>query len=694
VKISNSRTLKNEENNLLNFNFLKNEKIDHREYQINIAKKCFGNNSLVVIPTGLGKTIISIIIAAHTLENSPPHSKVVILAPTRPLINQHHENFLKFMNIPSEKFSILTGQIEPHKRTHEFMNNQVLFYTPQTLRNDILNNRYSLMNVCLVIFDEAHRAQGDYAYCQIADEYIEHNNDGIILGLTASPGSNREKISVLCKNLHIPDSNIFLRTRDDKDVKDYIKPMKIWKVGVDMTDLMRLVHSALKKMIQERLNYLNSLGFIDSNKEQLESIYRKDLIKLNRDLLEIINGDGNKTGAYKALSINAQMLRLFHMLSLVESQGLDSLLSYLKSMKNQSSQKNASKALIILANDYEINKIFNELQQYNELDELILIHPKFNICKEIILKELKANPNARILVFSKLRDSVANISSKLKKNSLIKPKRFVGQATKSTNDKGLSQKKQIEILNKFKNGEYNVLVSTNVAEEGLDITECDLVIFYDVVASEIRFIQRKGRTARIREGKVIILYCRGTSDEIYLRISLNRLKRMYESLNNTKKIPEINKQKNKIKRIKKSQNENLDNYLSPIVILSKIIPLFFGIRQFYSESGIKFQVSSNDYHIQIQNQIGIHIFEPRDLIQQDANNQFKNFIEKFKKSFKIIIIIAQFLDFTEIFKNEKKYIKRKLLKISQKYEIQIIPIDNKDELFLLLRGFFKKRIKK
>ncbi len=692
MKISNSRTLKNEENNLLNFNFLKNEKIDHREYQINIAKKCFGNNSLVVIPTGLGKTIISIIIAAHTLENSPPHSKVVVLAPTRPLINQHHENFLKFMNIPSEKFSILTGQIEPNKRTYEFINNQVLFYTPQTLRNDIINNRYSLMNVCLVIFDEAHRAQGDYAYCQIADEYIEHNNDGIILGLTASPGSNKEKISVLCKNLHIPDSNIFLRTRNDKDVKEYIKPMKIWKVGVDMTDLMRLFSSAFKNMIQERLNYLNSLGFIDSNKEQLENIYKKDLIKLNSNLLQIINGDGSKTGAYKALSVNAQILRLFHMLSLVESQGLDSLLSYLKSMKNQSSKKNASKALISLANNYEINKIFNELRQYNELDELLLIHPKFNICKQIILKELKVNPDTRILIFSKLRDSVATITSKLKKNSLIRPKRFVGQATKSSQDKGLSQKKQIEILNDFKEGKYNVLISTNVAEEGLDIAECDLVIFYDVVASEIRLIQRKGRTARIREGKVFILYCRGTSEEIYLHISLNRLKKMHELLKNPKKIPEIIKQKTKNKHITISQNDNLDSYLSPIVNLSKNIPLFFGIRQFFSASGIKFQVSSNEYHVQIKNQIGIHIFKPRELIQQDARNLFKNFIEKFKKNFKIIVIIVQFLDFTEIFKNEKKYVKRNLLKISQKYEIQIIPIDNKDELFLLLRGFFKKRI--
>jgi Fanconi anemia group M protein len=131
-----------------------------------------------------------------------------------------------------------------------------------------------------------------------------------------------------------------------------------------------------------------------------------------------------------------------------------------------------------------------------------------------------------------LRDSVKNIVKKLKTSNseIIKPARFVGQATKSKDDKGLSQKNQLEILEQFKQGQCNILVSTNVGEEGLDIAECDLVIFYDVVASEIRFIQRKGRTARHREGKVIILYCKDTHDEIYMHIALSKLSKMNVNL--------------------------------------------------------------------------------------------------------------------------------------------------------------------
>ena len=174
-----------------------------------------------------------------------------------------------------------------------------------------------------------------------------------------------------------------------------------------------------------------------------------------------------------------------------------------------------------------------ELKKNEDLSPKQLIHPKYYVLEKLLLQEITINPTSRILVFVKLRDSVKNIVNKLKSSNsegILKPARFVGQATKSKDDKGLSQKKQLEILKQFKQGHYNILVSTNVGEEGLDIAECDLVIFYDVVASEIRFIQRKGRTARHREGKVIILYCKDTHDEIYMHIALNKLKKMNVNL--------------------------------------------------------------------------------------------------------------------------------------------------------------------
>jgi len=205
--------------------------LEIREYQIKIAHECATKNSLVVLPTGLGKTIIAVLVTRQVLKEFPPNSKIIVLAPTRPLINQHYETFLKFLNISEDKFAILTGKILPEHRVGIFSENQILFFTPQTLRNDLVNRKYSLQDTGLVIFDEAHHTTGDYAYTMIADEFAEQNPDGIILGLTASPGASKKKIKELCTNLHVPLKNIHIRSRKDEDVKTYLKPMDIYKIG-------------------------------------------------------------------------------------------------------------------------------------------------------------------------------------------------------------------------------------------------------------------------------------------------------------------------------------------------------------------------------------------------------------------------------------------------------------------------------
>ena len=97
---------------------------------------------------------------------------------------------------------------------------------------------------------------------------------------------------------------------------------------------------------------------------------------------------------------------------------------------------------------------------------------------------------------------------------MARPARFVGQAAKE-GDKGLTQKQQLSIINDFKAGKFNVLIATSVAEEGLDIPSTDLVVFYEPIPSEIRAIQRRGRTGRKMAGKVIILITKGTPDEGY-----------------------------------------------------------------------------------------------------------------------------------------------------------------------------------
>ena len=703
---------------------LNSKGLEARKYQLHIAEECIDKNSLVVLPTGLGKTIIAVLVASKVLERFPANSKIIVLAPTRPLINQHYHTFLKFLGIHEEKFAILTGKILPEHRVDIFGQNQILFYTPQTLRNDLVNRKYTLTDTVLVIFDEAHHATGDYPYTMIADEFTDHNPDGIILGLTASPGASKKKIAALCTNLHIPMDNIHIRTRTDSDVKTYLKPMDIYKIGVDLTSLMEDIYQVITMVLEERLHYLSQLNFLEAQGDQLHNkVIRKDLLRLNAELVRLLKSDGDKTGVYSALSINAQGLILFHMLELVEQQGLDVLLDYFNKLHRDARKKTSSKATKILASDGRLHRIYMELKRNVEFSPENLTHPKYHVLLKIILEELQNTSESRILVFIKLRNSVKNIVRKLKTVSVIRPVRFVGQATKSQDDKGLSQKQQIEILDQFKKGQYNVLCSTNVGEEGLDISECDLVVFYDVVASEIRLIQRKGRTARHREGKVVILYSKNTRDEIYLKIALSKLKRMNVNLKNPQqlndsyknevpfitpitpsqdtpetiheiapKIEEIPRRKvgtrqtqSKLHTFIEETPQDKPTEINYPIKLSKFLPMKFGIRNRLQTDKISYAIEDSDLHIVIHNKVLIQIYNPKDFNSESLLAE----VNDFRQISSLLIISFDFTDFTETVEGEKRLLKRKLQEFAKQHTIQAIAIDNEEELYFIVKNILE-----
>lgn len=69
-------------------------------------------------------------------------------------------------------------------------------------------------------------------------------------------------------------------------------------------------------------------------------------------------------------------------------------------------------------------------------------------------------------------------------------------------------------MTKFRQGGYNTLVCTSIAEEGLDIGEVDLIICFDSLASPVRLVQRMGRTGRKREGRVVMLITQGYEETV------------------------------------------------------------------------------------------------------------------------------------------------------------------------------------
>lgn len=536
---------------------LKENKVIRRAYQENVFISCINSNCLVIIPTGLGKTIIALMLAIYNLSKFED-LKVIFLAPTKPLVNQHRNLFIESTRIPEEKLVMFTGAISPANRKKEWDNTRVLFATPQVLQNDIISNNYSLSNVSLIIFDECHRAVGNYAYTFIAQKYMSLDGNRQILGITASPGATEEKINIIKENLFI--DKIEIRTEKDEDVKPYIQKVDMIWMKVDLPEDFLEILNILEKKLKETYKFLKNQNLIES--EVIRNISRLKILGLNKEIdlkISQTTDDNEKFAMFNAKKMVANALRLSHMIELLETQGLKALEHYFTKNEENIQNNKSSKSLNELFQNRDFKKAINLTRK---LISEGIIHPKMKKLKELLSEQISLNENSRILVFSQYRDSVNNIINYFGEDDIIQIHKFVGQQTKGR-DKGLSQKNQLEILDKFKEGIYNVLVSTNVGEEGLDIPECDLVIFYDMTPSVVRSIQRRGRTGRQKAGKIIILIAKDTRDEGYYWAELAKEKKMKESLIRMKNL-KYEKKKDLmdfIKDIEQKKNNGLENSL-------------------------------------------------------------------------------------------------------------------------------------
>ncbi len=494
---------------------IKEKAIERRAYQISIAATALMKNTLVVLPTGLGKTVIALYVIASRLLNFD--GKALFLAPTKPLVEQHANFLRKNLKLNSDEILALSGENPPEKREELYENARIIVSTPQVIENDIVAGRFSLKNIVHVTFDEAHRAVGNYSYVFVAKRYLEEAENPLILGITASPGSDVDRIREVVENLGIEE--IEIRTEYDSDVRPYIHEKKIEWIKVDMPEELKEIRGKFEKAIELRFKRLENLGFNASS-----DLSKRELLAL-QEAMHAEAMESKDPAIFEAISVMAEILKISHGMELIETQGIEAVKNYLKKLIKEGKARGGSRAAKNLLSD----PIFREamLKALNcRVD-----HPKLRKLKEIIKEEIKKGEarDARIIVFCSYRDTAETLVNEISKIGGVKASKFIGQSNR-IDDRGMKQKEQVEVISKFREGNINVLVATSIGEEGLDIPSTDLVVFYEAVPSEIRAIQRKGRTGRTRKGRIVVLITKGTRDEAYYWSSLRKERIMYDQI--------------------------------------------------------------------------------------------------------------------------------------------------------------------
>ncbi|HDQ07508.1 MAG TPA: DEAD/DEAH box helicase [Methanoculleus sp.] len=496
------------------------ESIEEREYQLSIAVTALDANTMVVLPTGLGKTAIGLIVAASRIHNFG--GKLLMMAPTKPLVEQHFRFFSRHLLEPASPAdgcsgaSMFTGETPTAQRATIWRTSRYIFATPQVIKNDVLAGRYGFADVSLLIIDECHRAVGNYSYVFLAGEYNRTATHPLVLAMTASPGSSEEKIHEICMNMGI--AAVESRTETDPDVKPYIHERDLTYVPVDLPPELAFAVRSLEAMIASRLRTLAGLGFRVPAPDKLTM---KGIQAVQAQVQSRIKK--KDPSGFTAASLLAECMKLRHATALAEGQGSEALKGYLHKLGRDGEDPSASKASKRLAGD----SVFLELRAIAQTWETEL-HPKRGMVLELVQRQLELYPESRTIVFATYRDTVQILVDHMKEHG-IDCERFVGQASKDA-ERGLSQKEQLKTMEKFRNGEFRVLVATSVGEEGLDVPSTDLVIFYETVPSEIRSIQRKGRTGRHGAGTIIVLVTKGTSDEAYRWVSQSKEKSMHKEI--------------------------------------------------------------------------------------------------------------------------------------------------------------------
>ena len=485
--------------------------IQARAYQLEAVDVSLSGSTLLVLPTAAGKTAVAWMVMAEMLEQTDGWA--LMIAPTAALVKQHLDDLEKIFDKDSIQPFSMSGAIPPSKREGMWNNGRLVVSTPQVVRNDVNRGLLDLSNCCLLVIDEAHHATGERAEAQVSDLYLELANQPLILGMTASPGSTTQKVEEISNRLQV--HRIHLRTSEEKMLSEHLASLDVEELRVKVPDEIRDLAEPLVLWQETIVDRERRLG----RYVMPGAVTHRGLSNaMERANLAVRRGQSD---AYGSMSRIGLAMSLHHLINHLLCQGIAAAKEFLD--RKESGDDAGKKNTRNLLRDPRIISLRASLSEMSES------HSKVSSVRRLVRERLRRDPNSRIIVFATFRDTVTALETAIGDLEGSIPIPFIGQSKRASGS-GLTAKQQVERIEKFRSGKGNVLIATSVGEEGLDIPSADLVIFYEPVASEIRTIQRRGRTGRHRDGDVVVLIAEDTRDEGARAAALRREENMHRAV--------------------------------------------------------------------------------------------------------------------------------------------------------------------
>ncbi|XP_048454571.1 interferon-induced helicase C domain-containing protein 1 [Rhincodon typus] len=534
-----------------------------RDYQQEVAAPALeGKNLIICLPTGSGKTRVAVYITRHHLDKMKLQGKtgkVVVLVNKVPLVDQHFRK--EFNPYLKDKYSVskISGDTQLKISFPQVVReNDIIICTAQILENQLAEANESdadnleISDFSLIIIDECHHTQKEGVYKSIMTRYIEqklNNKKGIaqvslpqILGLTASPGvggaKNRKNaeshIIQICANL---DAYKIMTVKDHyTQLKEQVKdPVKKVEIAEDRKE--DPFGGQIKEMMMEIHTYLGRNPTSDFGTQSYEQwIVQKE-----------------KSGAKeenRKLRVCAEHLRKYNdALMINDTIRMIDAYNYLTDFYKDEKRKK------VMDDDEDVPKsklddtdrflisLFNEQQE--KLQTLAgkteYENGKLTKLRTTILQEFSRKRNSRGIIFTKTRQNAHALHEWIEENEKFKEfeikAHYLTGAGNNSQFKHMTQNEQKEVLGKFRDGDINLLIATTVAEEGLDIKECNFVIRYGLVTNEIAMVQARGR-ARSDDSTYALVANEGSGVLERESVNVYREAMMHAAIQKVQEMPE------------------------------------------------------------------------------------------------------------------------------------------------------------